>query len=651
MSQMLVDIKRIVTDDVSSRISQYEVMHEAVTNAIHANATRITCDLESFDNLLTENGEELTLRKVDNIVITDNGDGLNDENYKSFCKYRTEHKQALGCKGVGRFIFLKVYKDVCYKSLLYKEQEERTFVFNFDFDTDNLSKSKAEVSQNLTEILFSKVTLPYLDSSKGIDRRIELDLEKIKSNILVHLIPTLFFYKKKGVSIQIDIKDKKAGAAVSITPEDVPDFIEKKFYVYDRDQKQHQFVLHHHIIHGDSPFFAFYCGDNRTVCEFSDQDFKLTMPAEYAGFLLVESEYLDKHVNNERNNFGIYPVRTDVYSTISWEMINNELKKILSDLIQQDIPEAKSMNTEKLKEIQDERPYLIEYIEEADIDMAGFLDKKTIIDKAKKRFDSAKERFLSSTGKPDYTEKELNEAIQITQNELVSYIYDRVQVIERLQSLIDKQENVEAIIHNLFMQKYTEDDYNNIGKNNLWLLDDRFTSYSYAASDKRIKDVLKQLGEELGEIENGDDKPDLSLFFSHSPANPKSLKSVLIEIKPFDYKAKPDRKKFQGVQQLVDYVKAFKTKENVEEIWAYLITDVDTKLAERLRGDDYTPLFSTAAPIYHRFYKELGISIYIIDAKTLIKDAESRNKTFLDIIRKKSKLNDLLTSNESNKGK
>lgn len=192
------------------------------------------------------------------------------------------------------------------------------------------------------------------------------------------------------------------------------------------------------------------------------------------------------------------------------------------------------------------------------------------------------------------------------------------------------------------MQQHTNDDYYCIGKNNLWLLDDRFTSYSYAASDKRIKDIVSTLELEGDVTDFEDDKPDLSLFFSHNPNLKGSLKSVLVEIKPFYDKNKSDRKKFQGIQQLVDYVEAFKVKENIEEIWAFLITDVDRKLAERLRKDDYTPLFSTKNPIYHRFYKELGISIYVIGAETLISDAESKNKTFLDIIRKHNRITQIL---------
>ena len=42
------------------------------------------------------------------------------------------------------------------------------------------------------------------------------------------------------------------------------------------------------------------------------------------------------------------------------------------------------------------------------------------------------------------------------------------------------------------------------------------------------------------------------------------------------------------------------------------------------------------------FYSEPNISIFVISASTLIKDAEARNKVFLDIIKKQSKIKNLL---------
>lgn len=642
MGKMFAEIKRIVDEDISSRVSQYDVIFEAITNAIHANATSIDCILNSFDNPIKENETEIARKKVHTITVRDNGDGLHDDNYDSFCKYRTEYKKNLGCKGVGRFVFLKVYNYANFTSSLATTQEVRSFKFDFDFDTDNIKSTPSEVGQNLTEVTLNSLSENYLNHDKHIDRRIEMDLEAIREKVLLNLIPTLFFYKKKGVEITISFIDQTTSDQVFIKPNDIPDFKERKFIVKDREGKEFEFTLNHRIENVDGKLNAYYCANNRTVCEFAEKDLKLNFPYGYSGFLLLESTYLNTRVNHERNDFDIKPLRTDAFTTLSWDLINEELKKTVTDLVKEGIPETKEINKTKIKEIHEERPYLINYIDETDIEIAGFMDKKKLIDNAKKKFDIAKEKILATAGKEEYTDTELYDAIELTHNELVSYINDRVLVIERLKKLIDKKERVEQIIHNLFMEMRTDDDYYAVGKNNLWLLDDRYTTYSYAASDKRIREVLKGIDEENDDTDILDDKPDLSLFFSHNPNKPERLKSVLVEIKPFDYASKPDRKKFAGIQQLLDYVKAFKEKEKIEEVSSFLITEIDDKLADRLRTDGYTPLFSLESPIYHRFYSEPNISIFVISASTLIKDAEARNKVFLDIIKKQSKIKNLL---------
>jgi hypothetical protein len=223
-------------------------------------------------------------------------------------------------------------------------------------------------------------------------------------------------------------------------------------------------------------------------------------------------------------------------------------------------------------------------------------------------------------------------------------------IVEQLKTMLKNKEESEKVIHNLFMEKYTDDNYFNIGKNNLWLLDDRFTSYSYAASDKRIKEVLHAVNLDAGTESDGD-KPDIALFFSQDPVNKTGLKSVLIELKSFDNGPKADRDKYAGVQQLIDYIVAFQTKEDIKEIWAFLVTDVDDKFAARLKRNKYTPLFSTERPIYHQYYDDMKASIYVIGAKTLILDAEARNRVFIEIINKNNRLNSFLSGTVEKKKK
>ena len=642
MSQMYADISRIVDEDISNRVDQYNVIIEAITNAIHANATKITCHLNSNDiPMKDEDGNEMHPKKLKTIIITDNGDGMNDENYGSFSVYRSKYKKDIGAKGIGRLIFLKVYKSAKYISRLTKLQEERIINFDNSFDPSTLQKTSYHIDTNYTEVSLTNLNENYYNSSRYVDRRIDLVLEKIKEKILVNLIPTLYFYKKNETKISIEIIDETTSESMIIDHHDIPDFHFIDFTIKGNDNIEYLFTLNYKINKIEGNLHSFYCANNRTVIEFKKKEFKLSLPYGYSGFFLLESVYFDEKVNNERNDFDIFQTRTDLFSTISWEMINEELKRNISDLVKEGIPETEEINKVKIKEIHEERPYLIDYIDDNDIDIAGFMDKKQIIEKAKKSFDTAKEQVLKNAGKSEYTDSELIEAINLAQSELVSYVLNRVHVIERLKTMIDKKEKVESVIHNLFMKKGMESDYFCVERNNLWLLDDRFTTYSYAASEKRIEEILKSLGEDTN-VDNPLDRPDLSIFFSKNPTESNSLKAVIVEIKPFDFESKPDRKKYEGIQQLIDYVKAFQKNNNIEEIYAFLVTDIDKKFEERLKDNNFTPLFSLDTPIFHHPYKELGLSIYVISVKSIVDDAEARNKVFLDIIKKQSRLKKII---------
>ena len=80
----------------------------------------------------------------------------------------------------------------------------------------------------------------------------------------------------------------------------------------------------------------------------------------------------------------------------------------------------------------------------------------------------------------------------------------------------------------------------------------------------------------------------------------------------------------------------------IERIWFYGITDIDDEFAISMLEDDYIELFSHG----HTFYKSQDIilsrdpmikalaDIYVMSYDTLIADAESRNKSFLEVLKK-----------------
>ncbi|CAN5349798.1 hypothetical protein BH20ACI2_BH20ACI2_11070 [soil metagenome] len=199
MSFVRANIRRIVTEDVSPRVTQNDVIFEAITNAIQADATEIICTVNSKDNPLGESDEALVDKRVDTITITDNGVGFCPDRYDAFCEYRSEKNKDLGCKGVGRLIFLKVFDKINVISRIKADGEVRSFDFSLDFDPAKVKSQKETIAENSTEISFSGVTALYHDKSRELDRRIKLDISSIREKVYLHLLPTLFSLRSVGV--------------------------------------------------------------------------------------------------------------------------------------------------------------------------------------------------------------------------------------------------------------------------------------------------------------------------------------------------------------------------------------------------------------------------------------------------------------------
>lgn len=83
------------------------------------------------------------IEHIESFIVTDNGCGFNSENYKSFNTAYSTFKIKKGCKGIGRFLWLKAFASVNVHSI-YSENNclfERAFDFGtqgIDFDSNTL---------------------------------------------------------------------------------------------------------------------------------------------------------------------------------------------------------------------------------------------------------------------------------------------------------------------------------------------------------------------------------------------------------------------------------------------------------------------------------------------------------------------------------
>ena len=77
-------------------------------------------------------GVNYKIQPISDIIIQDNGLGFNNKNLKSFLRAYSTDKIALGCKGIGRFSWLKAFDNVKVESIFEEENNlyERTFSYN-----------------------------------------------------------------------------------------------------------------------------------------------------------------------------------------------------------------------------------------------------------------------------------------------------------------------------------------------------------------------------------------------------------------------------------------------------------------------------------------------------------------------------------------
>lgn len=188
---MSTNIKRIVIEDISNNTNELHVIFEAVVNSIQAQATKITCRFFSDPALKDENGD-LSPRKITGMDICDNGHGFDDEDIASFKDYRTDKKIEYGCKGVGRFCFLKIFRSVRYQSSLKDKKLVRSFSLDFHLDDlKPIDHQDETIRENSTTLFLRDYTTDFITYQKERDRRIELDLRDIKQKVLTHLMPVL----------------------------------------------------------------------------------------------------------------------------------------------------------------------------------------------------------------------------------------------------------------------------------------------------------------------------------------------------------------------------------------------------------------------------------------------------------------------------
>ena len=603
---------------------------EAVINAIQAHATNINvCTYSAlydeqglgYENKLATDGQNICGFKIE-----DNGDGLTEENCKAITEWNCDHKENIGCEGVGRANYLKTFNQTTIisfvenkkKSLDFTETSEEKDIVITDITPDDVTKYeliKNEAGNYETKTILTltgvKNNIKNRDLAYHKDQFFETIYDKVKL--------FLFLNNDKDITINIDGK--------TIKTDDVK-FEEPLEFTIKKEKETKSFTLWYSIIASTKTDFEthicynkFSVGKMTTKPLSLDEDkFKVE---KHEIILVLEGDDIKERENVKYKNFiaermtNNHELRKeengDLFNGyVSWQDVRMEVEKQLNLLYRKVFPKRtkelyKRQSSNKRKYL-----WLSDY----------FTDVYTTPRQALKEF-SNRQIEVFNTDNNKLKSEDINYWMN---NSLTCYIKWRQKIIDKLMSKINDKKTLEKEIHNLICKKGkigTDFDPLKLEENNIWLIDDKFMSYNYVASEKTINEITNKLGNKIDK----DKIPDIVIY--KKIGNFK--KAVIIELK------KPDSDLWdagKSIDQCGFYAKQL-SKSGIKEIYCYAIVNIDSDARDILETRKFIKLFSTdETEIWQGDFGGINAFIQIISPTTFAKDAENRNQTFINIIKK-----------------
>jgi hypothetical protein len=643
---MRVAIPSIV-DNLNSQIDFLQPLYEAITNSMEADATKISV---IFEKDLTLDEKEHP-PKITGFTVVDNGVGFTEENRNSFSEYLSKYKLSLGCKGIGRFTWLKVFSNIKIES--FTKTQKVNIDFNESFSDDAIQITKNVSSDTKTTITLSNVTSKYYDSGKSKDLRKDAELKKIKDNIEEHLLVYFFLRKEEknknfDITLQID-KETETINSNNITRLKQKVFSVKGFYDTNID-----FNLYYNFKSDNKNRHTLcYCANGRTVMEFPEDIRFKNSPDRSSSTFLLTSKYFDVRIDDARNKFTFDCKENEptLDNPLPMPKINIELKNKVYDILIKKYPNLKEENKDIINDCINENPHLAKYIR--NISTGILSDKQAILKKADSAFriekkvvkDDFVKMLASNEIDTDEFQKNISHLNDMCNRELAQYFHYRQNVINALNKLNKKNDKREKLLHNLFMSMGTiSDKSDKVYSSNIWLLDDKYMSYTNAFSDKRIKRIKECImkpdneNTKSGRAQGSLKEPDLTIFYNE---NKTTKDVVVVELKAVG--ASTD-KKMVSISEINRNLGIIAEEiEGIKTLYGYIITHLDDNAKKELRMQQgICELFAVGnEPIFYYYNNNIkdkkGIDkpchIYILSTETLYQDANARNKVFLDIVK------------------
>ncbi len=591
--------------------------------------------------------------------IEDNGIGFNDKNYESFFTADSTLKAERGGKGVGRFIWLKAFKNIHIESVFEEKGNKWRRTFDFLRSSDGIEN---HVKQSVpSETLL--ITNVFLDNfEEKYQEKCPIDAAIIARRIIEHFFRYFIFQNVPEIEL-IDLASSKTYKLNAIFSEDFEPSLEtKKFEI-----RNETFNIYDVLIRKpqDRQHQANFCA-NRRVVETENLAGKiphLDRPLRnesgdtlyYSAY--VTSSFLDERVDNERTRFNIS--RKPSSFEVTWEEILDNVIEKSKEFLRPFTSQASEETLERVKRyVEKEEPkyrYLLSTHREAIQEISPTIsDAKLEMELYKIHFrvKSQLKQEISehlSQEEEEITDWELhNEKFrnifqrlnEVTKSELAEYVVNRKSVLSFLEKISGKNEKdnyakEEAIHEIIFPLRKTSNDIE-LKDHNLWIVDERLVYHHYLASDLPFK---QQNGAPI--TVESESRPDIIIFnkaLALAEEDYPFNSIVIIEFK------RPERNKYgenkNPIAQIYNYIRLIKEGKAIDEngktievsasipFYCYIIGTLTTELKKEAENHDYT--LTPDGLGYFGYNNKYNAYIEVISYRKLISDAKKRNKAFFD---------------------
>lgn len=621
---------------------------EAVSNAMHGIEAR-------FSETARQDGKvEIAISAINDparimISVTDNGVGLDEQNYKWFKTPFSGHKLKQNGRGFGRFIAFKVFKRVLYSSRYEAIPAASKRAFRFDITKEN------ELILNDGDPDFAHVGLR-VDYDEPLPEWAEListlDRKDIADHIGSHFLPhflyrwlpeiTLRFDDDAPESITSHFKDvfvqSDAGSFTCVI-DGKPETIE---YSLTKVPRTRSFKNH---------CLLFAAGDRivghpRDLTNLLGQSsFSDEQNQPYIIIAVVRSAAFESRLNDARTGINISPATIEEIVTAIGDIIqrteNDQIEKI------------KRAQSKELQEALLENPILriglkgrslSEYVKGKPNNWkAQDFVSNLAIERYRVSRDLSRAITSAASNPDDYSAKikEIVEKIDESNKEaLAEYVVHRKKVIELIEAArrygATGTHAPEDTIHDLVFRRFSDTAEKDYFEHNLWLIDDALAFLPYVSSDRAMHGKGRKKGDKI---------PDLAFFDDSLVLGDNDGTTItIVEFKRpsrDDYRfgdAKHDPV-MQVIQTLEDATAAggiAKTDgthfafRGVVRRFAYIVADIKPTLVTVLKRHDFKNDWNP--DIYVRYRDNEQVFIQAMGYDTLIANAKKRNQAFFSVL-------------------